>query len=349
MNRILIMALVVLLPAMMQACKGDKNGKGKASAEAQSAQPEQLANVAFLKSLDLDLSRVAIGATFDTKFLLTEEGEKKRVQLNEHQIDALLDDAPVDFDDECAVPFIVGAKAFGKHVMLVFRIETGDGAELIFSTYNQAGKMVDFVATASWESTFLWDGEVVGGQPVSYDSCYATFSNQTFTFHRKVGRHAGGVVQWEQQRTYAYQVGANGKITLSKVDVKAVKGAPSGQYNDPLPEMLQIRDLSYYPYSDTNVLAAFNEIAKTHFNNANLKETLLCEMFRLYNSHKDQVLLYIDNHPDSAMTGVLHECVKQSWLPKEELYDDIDDLKNSAQKARLMQLTAQWGPDGAVG
>ena len=98
MNRILIMALVVLLPAMMQACKGDKNGKVQASAEAQSAQPEQLANVAFLKSLDLDLNRVAIGATFDTKFLLTEEGEKKRVQLNEHQIDALLDDAPVDFD-----------------------------------------------------------------------------------------------------------------------------------------------------------------------------------------------------------------------------------------------------------
>ena len=49
MNRILIMALVVLLPAMMQAWKGDKNGKAKSSSEAQSAQPEQLANGAFLK------------------------------------------------------------------------------------------------------------------------------------------------------------------------------------------------------------------------------------------------------------------------------------------------------------
>lgn len=349
MNRILILALLVPVLAMMSACKGDKNGKGQTSADAQSAQPEQLADVPFLKSLGLDVSGVAIGETFDTKFLLTAEGEKKRVQLNEHQEDALLDDAPIDYVDDFSVPYIVGAKAFGENVLLVFRIETGDGAELIFATYNTKGKMVDFFSTASWEDTFPWDGETAGPQQVSYDSCYATFANQAFTFHRKVGRHAGGVVQWEQLRTYAYQVGTDGKMTLAKVDAKPVKGTPSKQYGDPLPEVLQIQDVSYYPYSDGQVMNAFNDMAKTHFSHPDLKETLMSEMCWLYNSHEEQVLLYIANHPDCAITTVLHECVKQSWLPKHELYDDIDDLHNPAQKARLMELTAQWGPEGAVG
>lgn len=350
MNRVRLVALVVLALSIFPACTDAKKGSASAPNQPTVAQASAaLAEVPFLKSLGLDVSRVAIANTFDTKVYQTPEGDKKRVALSEKQADALLDDAPFDYEDDFGTPFIVGAKAFGKQVMLVFRLETGDGSQLMFVTYTQAGKPIDALCTTGWEYTMQWDGESPEGQSVSFDSCYADFSENQFVFHRKVGRNVNGKPAWQQSRHYHYKVNPNGTIMLAKVDLNPVKGTPSAQYHDPTQERLQFQDIFYYPFTDAKALDQLQKLAQSYSSYPDLSDSAMGAMCSLYHLREHQVLTFVANHPNGAFTQLLHQCVKQSWIPKEDLYDDIEDYPNIELRNRLHQLTAQWGPEGAVG
>ncbi|MCQ2290106.1 MAG: hypothetical protein MJZ63_02370 [Muribaculaceae bacterium] len=347
MNRVFVLSLVVLVSAMTLACKSTKSDSENSASEQQVA--VNLSEVPFLKAIGLDVSKVAIEKDFSTAGVFETEGaDPKGVMLNEKQREALLDDVPmVDFD-EGGGPFIVGAKAFADNVLLVYWHEMGDGHEIILVSYNKDGKLKDVVTTPSWEYTMPWDGEEAV-QTVCYDSCHATFSADSFVLHRTVGRDAGKNPVWSQKRDYTYTVNADGTMRLAKVDAQPLKGTQSEKFGDHTPEAHTIYDVDYYPYSDQGLFENFDKLAGKYFKNNKLKEDLMSMVVRMMYSREELLLQYLGTHRQSAITEVLHQCIREEWWQKSELYEDIQEMPEGDSKKYLNELTAQWGPDGAVG
>ena len=349
MNRLIILALIVCSSMMATACKGSKSEASNAVSE-QPQQAVNLAEVPFLKAMGLDVSKVAIGTEYDTKIFATDAGQGKEVRLTDKQVKQLLGGAPLIDLGEGGAPFVVGAKAFADNVMLVFWHEVGDGHELILATYNaEKGDFRDIATTPSWEFTQEWDGENIEGQTQTYDHCRATFNTDGFVLHRKNGRNLGGKSVWSQERDYNFAITADGIIKLNKIDVKPLKGKQAGEYYEPTPEVESIYDVNYYSYNDMEALATLDNLASTYFNRENTKEPVMTMVMNFMRGRTQQLLQYIAVHKPAALIEALHECITKEWTDKGVLYDAIQEMPDASAKKYLNELTAQWGPEGAVG
>ena len=272
------------------------------------------------------------------------------MRLTDKQVKQLLGGAPLIDLGEGGTPFVVGAKAFADNVMLVFWHEVGDGHELILATYNaEKGDLRDIATTPSWEFTQEWDGENIEGQIQTYDHCRATFSADGFVLHRKNGRNLDGKSVWSQERDYNFAITADGIIKLNKIDVKPLKGKQAGEYYEPTPEVESIYDVNYYSYNDMEALATLDNLASTYFNRENTKEPVMTMVMNFMRDRTQQLLQYIAVHKPAALIEALHECITKEWIDKSVLYDAIQEMPDASAKKYLNDLTAQWGPEGAVG
>lgn len=349
MNRLIILALIVCSSMMATACKGSKSEASNAVSE-QPQQAVNLAEVPFLKAMGLDVSKVAIGTEYDTKIFATDAGQGKEVRLTDKQVKQLLGGAPLIDLGEGSAPFVVGAKAFADNVMLVFWHEVGDGHELILATYNaEKGDLRDIATTPSWEFTQEWDGENIEGQTQTFDHCRATFSADGFVLLRKNGRNLDGKSVWSQERDYYFSITADGIIKLNKIDVKPLKGKQAGEYYEPTPEVESIYDVNYYSYNDMEALATLDNLASTYFNRENTKEPVMTMVMNFMRGRTQQLLQYIAVHKPAALIEALHQCITKEWIDKSVLYDAIQEMPDASAKKYLNDLTAQWGPEGAVG
>lgn len=349
MNRLTILALIVCSSMMATACKGSKTEASSAVTE-QPQQAVSLADVPFLKAMGLDVSKVAIGTEYDTKIFATDAGQGKEVRLTDKQVKLLLGDAPLIDLREGGAPFVVGAKVFADNVMLVFWHEVGDGHEVILATYNaEKGDLRDISTTPSWEFTQQWDGENPDGQTQTYDHSHATFAADGFVLHRKTGRNLDGKSVWSQERDYDYAITAEGIIKLNKVDVKPLKGKQAGEYYEPTPEVESIYDVCYYSYNDMAALEKLDKLAATYFHRENTKEPVMTMVMSFMRGRAQQLLQYIAVHKPAALIEALHECITKEWADKGELYNAIQEMPDASAKQYLNELTAQWGPEGAVG
>lgn len=347
MNRIAICAIAISGLMMAVACKGSQKQRG-AEIVSEKEQTVDLAEVPFLKSMGLDVRKVAIGTEFDTKAFASEAGRGKAVPLTGGQARQLLADAaPLVTLTDGDTPMVVGARAFSDVVLLVVWHDVGDGHELIFATYDQGGKLKDVVTTPPW--AYVMECGDDGERMVTYDSCRATFGESGFVLHRRLGRNHGANPVWSQNREYTYTVAADGLLTLSQMEALPLKGKQSEAFQDVAPEIEDIYDVDYYPISSKDVFDRLDKLASEHFGGAAGRDPVMSTTMRMAYSRTQQLLQYVADHSASALTRALCECVSKEWIPKHFLYEAIQKMPDAASRERLDALTAQWGPEGAVG
>ena len=167
--------------------------------------------------------------------------------------------------------------------------------------------------------------------------------------HRKNGRNLDGKSVWSQERDYYFSITADGIIKLNKIDVKPLKGKQAGEYYEPTPEVESIYDVNYYSYNDMEALATLDNLASTYFNRENTKEPVMTMVMNFMRGRTQQLLQYIAVHKPAALIEALHECIAKGWIDKSVLYDAIQEMPDASAKKYLNDLTAQWGPEGAVG
>ena len=107
--------------------------------------------------------------------------------------------------------------------------------------------------------------------------------------------------------------------------------------------------MNYYSYNDMEALATLANLASTYFNRENTKEPVMTMVMNFMRGRTQQLLQYIAVHKPAALIEALHECITKEWTDKSVLYNAIQEMPDASAKKYLNDLTAQWGPEGAVG
>ncbi|MDO4511803.1 MAG: hypothetical protein Q4B68_08310 [Bacteroidales bacterium] len=231
--------------------------------------------------------------------------------------------------------------------LIAYRMGVEEGYELLFATYDHDGNLVDAFNAGNWEYLNPDQGLM--------DRSYGSFAEDGhLLIHRSavkqiVHNNGDGPVErvWYIDRDYEYAISQSGIIMRVGCTTDGANLDAAGKV--PLLSM-DAADVVSLPMSEKKRFERFEKVYKAaDLADPAVRDALLMAVVNLYYGHVPAMLDYIYAHPSSPVVGLFEEAFSRSIVDKYHLYKSIEDLTEGEKKARLHQVTGQWGPAGAVG
>ena len=173
-----------------------------------------------------------------------------------------------DMEADMGIYSIAGVKQYQTAMTLIlYSVEHGDGSTQELAAYHPRGELVDYINMGYW---YEWNGCNIDDDPASdisiITNSFLTFTDDGFDLHvvdevydindheRLAENRKGSAVKVVH---YAYD-GMNG-FKLQGIDFTHEGLFVANHYEND-----DIRDLRYWPLSDTNVFDRINELAALH-------------------------------------------------------------------------------------
>ncbi|MBQ7691882.1 MAG: hypothetical protein IJT30_11930 [Muribaculaceae bacterium] len=352
---------ILLFVAMLLA------GCGTATCSASQAGEGSTNSYTFLTQLGVDVHKIpTLGSKVEFAYgdeLVALTNDQTRALLN----DIYHFDTPNNDDGDMEGMFyIAGAHPVaGDRMLLLFHIEYGDGSGREMAIYDHNGRLTDFLDTGSWNSCQPNESNDDFTRGTAYHelaSCEFNAQKPEFTLRRDFalsdffitddGTIAFDNIHWELLKDYSYTITDDGKFRQQNVHIEQ-----KGPVNALALMLDAISDLNYLPASDPSrldQLAALMQRADVRSDLANpdgmATYRLQGVMQGTFEQNGTAVLHWLAGHRSSTQVIELLKSVFASgWIPKYRMTQELQKLPAGEERTWLERLTAQWGPDGAVG
>ena len=353
--------IVLLAAVLLASCGSSSHTERQANGQTSKSK----AHCPKLEQLGIDVSKIP---TLDGK--VEYRNSDNMVSLNPAQVRSLLNDVyhldlSKDENDMEGGFYIAGLRPLaGDHTLVLFHIEYGDGAGRELAIYDQNGKMTDFLDTGAWD-TFHPDENSDYIQGKAYHElmcCEFNDDRHGFTLKRDYalcdycitddGTTTFGTIHWALLKNYRYTINGDGHFVHDGTDIE--KKGPV----DPRILLLdEISDLNYIPASDPARLEKMATLLQRDEVQQELAHpeglaayVLLGVMQSAFEQNAPMVLGWMAaNRHQTAVIELLRKVFASGWLRKERMIQELEKLPDGEARTWLDQLTAQWGPDGAVG
>ena len=355
--------LLVLLATLLAGCGSSTDGDKSATSE---QTPPAKADLTFLSKMGVDVANIATLSgkvdCNDSTVLTSLTDEQVRALFQPvHHFDLLPPEEGVE-----GVYSIVGAQALpNQHTLLLFHIEFGDGATHPMAIYDHNGTMTDYLDLGVWRSVMPdQSGEFAPDHGRAFhELAFVEFDPQKpeFTLKRDYalsdwvdedGEMKFTDIHWELLKDYHYSIDDNGHFAQldTAIDKKGDVDASDALLDE-------ISDLHYLPATDTtrlDKLLALMQLPDTKKlvddPEGTAKYRLQGVMQAAFEQNGQIVLQWLaKNRGCNDMIDLLKQLFASGWLRKELMTQELAKMPQGDARNWLEQLTAQWGPDGAMG
>ncbi len=293
------------------------------------------------------------------------------VALTDSQVKKLLNDVyhfdMMDSEEGLEGGFyIAGARSLpGGHTLVLFHIEYGDGSAREMAVYDTDGEMTDFLDTGAWQG-FRPDESnndyTHGKMEAELVFCVFDEDQPSFTLKRDLEQKdftlsddnewQFGDSHWVLLKDYRYDVGDNGRLVL--VDTKVEK---KGTIDEQVLLLDDIGDLNYMPASDSKRMAKLAamlqqpEIRREWSSPESMAHYRLQGVMQAaFEQNGQAVLAWIaNNRSNTQVIDLLKSVFSSGWVKKDRMIQELGRMPVGSARKWLEEVTAQWGPEDAVG